>query len=111
MDHSTVSKTVTIVNPQGLHARPADLFVKLANRFSSSIRVTKDGESVDGKSILSILTLGAEHGTELQIDATGEDAEAALTALAELVEHGFVVEAGWNHPWNEASDRSTPSPK
>ena len=69
MDHPTVSKTVTIVNPQGLHARPADLFVKLANRFSANDprQPRQNHESVDGKSILSILTLGAEQGTRLEI--------------------------------------------
>jgi phosphotransferase system HPr (HPr) family protein len=112
MDQPTVSKTVTIVNPQGLHARPADLFVKLANRFSAAIRVRKDNESVDGKSILSILTLGAEQGTQLEILATGDDAPAAVAALTELVEQGFVRDAGWNDPsWNETSDSSTPSPQ
>ncbi len=112
MDQPTVTKTVTIVNPQGLHARPADLFVKLANRFSAAIRITKDNESVDGKSILSILTLGAEQGTQLEISATGTDADAAVAALSELVEQGFEIEPGWNNPsWNETSDSSTSSPK
>ena len=112
MDQPTVTKTVTIVNPQGLHARPADLFVKLANRFSAKIWVSrgKNHESVDGKSILSILTLGAEQGTRLEIIATGEDAAAAVAALSELVEQGFAVDPGWNDPsWNETSDSSTSS--
>ena len=112
MDQPTVTKTVTIVNPQGLHARPADLFVKLANRFTAKIRVSraKRDESVDGKNILSILTLGAEQGTQLEIVATGEDAPAAAAALAELVDQGFVVDPGWNDPsWNETSDSSTSS--
>ena len=80
---------MTVVNPQGLHARPADLFVKTANRFSATIEVTKGNETVDGKSILSILTLAAEQGTELEINATGTDAQEALTALSELVKNGF----------------------
>jgi len=98
--------------PAGLHARPADLFVKLANRFSAKIWVSrgKNHESVDGKSILSILTLGAEQGTRLEIIATGEDAAAAVAALSELVEQGFAVDPGWNDPsWNETSDSSTSS--
>ena len=89
MEPQSVRKTVTVVNPQGLHARPADLFVKTANQFSATIEVTKGNETVDGKSILSILTLAAEQGTELEINATGSDAQRALAALSELVENGF----------------------
>lgn len=89
MEPPSVSKTVTVVNAQGLHARPADLFVKTANRFTSSIEVTKGNETVDGKSILSILTLAAEQGTELEINATGNDAREALAALSDLFEQGF----------------------
>ena len=86
----TVARTqVTIVNPQGLHARPAHLFVKTANEFASRIDVLKDGERVDGKSILGILTLVAEHGTQLSIEARGPDADDALRALTALVEDGF----------------------
>ncbi len=93
MNTSLVEKRVTIVNPQGLHARPADLFVRLAQRFEADIRVAKDNQFVDGKSILSILTLAAEQGTELTIGAIGADANEALAALAELVEAGFVEDA------------------
>jgi phosphotransferase system HPr (HPr) family protein len=88
-----VEKRVTIINPQGLHARPADLFVRLAQRFQADVQVAKDNQFVDGKSILSILTLAAERGTELTIGATGPDANEALAALAELVESGFVEDA------------------
>jgi phosphotransferase system HPr (HPr) family protein len=83
------SVTVTIVNPQGLHARPADMFVKLAGRFQAEIQIVKDNQQVDGKSILSLLTLAAEQGSELTISATGPDASEAMLALAELVEAGF----------------------
>ena len=89
MGAKTTSRTVIIHNPQGLHARPVDLFVKLATGFESKIDIVKDGEKVDGKSILAVLTLGAEQGTQLSIEATGHDAEAALGALVELVEKGF----------------------
>jgi phosphocarrier protein len=82
-------RTVVVSNPQGLHARPADLFVKLASRYEATIEVVKDGERVDGKSILAILTLAAVPGTQLRIEATGPDAEAALDALAELVLRNF----------------------
>ena len=96
MTESTASRTVTVINPQGLHARPVDLFVKLANQFDASIEVVKGGERVDGKSILSVLTLAAEQGTQLAIKATGHDAEAALLALAELVESGFAEKENFN---------------
>ena len=61
------SRQVTVVNPQGLHARPAHRFVELASRYNATITIIKDGEQVDGKSILEILTLGASQGTELSI--------------------------------------------
>ena len=89
MNSSFVEKRVTIVNPQGLHARPADMFVRLANRYEADIQVARDDQLVDGKSILSILTLAAEQGTELTIEAKGIDATEAAAALAELVEAGF----------------------
>ncbi|MGD9720464.1 MAG: HPr family phosphocarrier protein [Pirellulales bacterium] len=82
-------RLVIVHNPQGLHARPADLFVKLASRYQATIEVIKDSERVDGKSILAILTLAAVQGTQLRIEATGPDAEAALDALAELVTRDF----------------------
>ena len=80
---------MVVTNPQGLHARPADLFVKLAGQYQSKIEVIKDSERVDGKSILNILTLAAVEGTALQIEATGCDAEAALDALVDLVARNF----------------------
>jgi phosphocarrier protein HPr len=89
MADGCVVRTVVVGNPQGLHARPADLFVKLASRYQSTIVVIKDGERVDGKSILAILTLAAVQGTQLRIEANGPDAEDALTALAELVLRDF----------------------
>jgi phosphocarrier protein HPr len=79
-----LTRTVVVLNPQGLHARPADMFVKTALRFQSKIEVIKDSERVDGKSILSMLTLAAMEGTKLSLEATGSDAQAALDALAEL---------------------------
>ena len=77
------------MNPQGLHARPADMFVKIAKQYQAEITVAKDGEVVDGKSILNILTLAAAEGSQLEIVATGSDAEPALSALCELVDQGF----------------------
>lgn len=89
MGEATATRTVTVINPQGVHARPADLFVKLASQFAARIHVRKGHDQVDGKSILGILTLAAEQGSQLIIGATGPDADEALMALAELVEDGF----------------------
>ncbi len=82
-------RMVTIRNPQGLHARPADMLVRLAMQFESDIEILKNGERYEGKSILSLLTLAAEQGTELTLRAQGPDADEALTALADLVGRGF----------------------
>ncbi len=89
MNESKLSRTVVITNEQGLHARPADLFVKLANRFDAAIEVVKENRRVDGKSILDILTLGAGQGSQLVIEAVGRDAQEALDALAALIDHNF----------------------
>ena len=89
MNESKAVRQVLITNPQGLHARPADMFVKLAVRYGSKVEVIKDNERVDGKSILAILTLAAVEGTELTIEATGCDAIEAIDALAELIQNNF----------------------
>ncbi len=80
---------VVILNPLGLHLRPADLFVCLAKRFAAEIRVSRDGLAVNGKSILDLSMLAAECGTCLDLEARGPDAEAALAALSELVAARF----------------------
>jgi phosphotransferase system HPr (HPr) family protein len=77
---------VTVGNAQGLHARPADLFARMANSFDSQVEVIKDGQRADGKSILEILTLAATHGSLLTIEARGVDAWEAVEALARLIE-------------------------
>lgn len=89
---SAVEKTVVINNPQGLHARPAELFARLALKFESEIKVIRDSHEVDAKSILHVLTLGAAQGTELTLQAEGTDAEAALDALVRLVESDFAAD-------------------
>ena len=89
MSQAILNRTVTIINPEGLHARPADLIVRSANQFESTILVAKAGESVDCKSILSLLTLGAAQGTELTLTAKGADAQQALDALGQLFDSGF----------------------
>lgn len=78
---------VTLVNQHGLHARPAHLFVQTANAYASRLRVgrTDQTERFDGKSIMGMMMLAAERGAELELEATGPDAEAMLRALAELV--------------------------
>ena len=82
---------VTLTNRHGLHARPAHLFVQTANSFASSLRVgrTDNDERVDGKSIMGMMMLAAERGTDLEIVATGPDAENLLRALGELVAANF----------------------
>ena len=87
MSQRTANKSATVRNPKGLHLRPIDEFAKLARRFSANIEVIKNGEPVDGKSVMSMLLLAAQHGDQLSIRATGEDAEAAVAALAEFIEH------------------------
>ena len=103
MATNRTSRVVTVRNPQGLHARPADMFVRTASRFESAITIIKDGEQFDGRSILSLMTLGAEQGTQLLLQAEGPDADSALGALAELFARGF-DEMGINEP---AKDPST----
>ena len=82
-------RDVLITNRLGLHARAAARFVHTANRFRSRVTVSRGGRTMDGKSILGILLLAASQGTELQVCAEGEDEDAALEALASLVEGGF----------------------
>lgn len=82
-------RSVRIPNQYGLHARPAAEFVKLAGKFRSNVWVKKDDVEVNGKSIMGVMMLAAEHGSEIMIRASGEDAEDAVRALAELVEGGF----------------------
>jgi phosphocarrier protein len=85
-------RTVEIVNRLGLHARPAAEFVKLAARFKAEVLVEKDGLEVNGKSIMGVLMLAAEHGSRLRIQASGSDAEEAVAALSDLVNRGFEEE-------------------
>lgn len=79
----------TIQNKLGIHARPAAQFVKTASRFSSEVRVEKDGEEVDGKSIMGLMMLAAGHGSVISVAAEGSDADAALEALADLIGRKF----------------------
>jgi phosphocarrier protein len=79
------SKKLTVKNKQGLHARPAAMFVQVANKYEANITVCRDDEKVNGKSIMGILMLGAEQGSEIILEAEGKDAEAALVELERIV--------------------------
>ena len=78
------TKDVVIINELGLHARPAAMFVKVANQFNSEIFLEKEGERVNGKSIMGVMMLAASKGTKLKLIAKGQDAAAAVQALEEL---------------------------
>lgn len=84
-----IEKNVTIRNKLGLHARAAVKFVNLSNRFRASVKIVKDGNEIDGKSILGILTLAATQGTPIRLVISGRDEEAALAALVELIDNRF----------------------
>ncbi|MEX2027445.1 MAG: HPr family phosphocarrier protein [Pirellulaceae bacterium] len=89
MPQSTAVREIIVVNPQGFHARPAHLFMKLAGEFQAEVRILKGNHAINGKSILDLLTLGAGNGTKLTLEAIGNDAQAAVDALAQLVQSGF----------------------
>lgn len=78
------SRELTVINKLGIHARPAAMFVKVANKFESNITVEKDGEQVNGKSIMGLMMLAAGHGARLKIIAEGPDAETAVNELEQL---------------------------
>ena len=82
-------RTVQIVNKNGLHARPAAEIVKLAAKFQSEITVVKDDLDVNGKSIMGVMMLAAEHGSSITFRAEGPDADQALEALSTLVSNKF----------------------
>jgi phosphotransferase system HPr (HPr) family protein len=86
------SARVTVVNPSGLHARPAALFVRTAGRFRSTIRVRnsgRDDREADAKSVLAIMNLAVGRGTELELTADGDDADEAIETLRQAVEDGL----------------------
>ncbi|MDD5130314.1 MAG: HPr family phosphocarrier protein [Candidatus Omnitrophica bacterium] len=80
-----VKKELIVKNKQGLHARPAAVFVQIANKFDARITVRHDDEEVNGKSIMGILMLGAEKDSLIVVEADGVDAEAALLELEKLI--------------------------
>lgn len=80
-----LKKKVTIKNKQGLHARPAALFVQVANKYDSRITIRREEEEVNGKSIMGILMIGAERGSTIIIEAEGDDADIAIAELEKIV--------------------------
>jgi phosphocarrier protein len=89
MTNERIERQVEIVNPLGFHARPAAEFVRLATSFRCDLWLEKDGVEVNAKSILGVLMLAAEKGSQLMIRAKGDDADDALTALGDLIAGGF----------------------
>ena len=88
-DGGNLTKELTIANKLGIHARPAALFVKTASRFACDIHVEKDGERVNGKSIMGLMMPAAGPGSKLTLEATGHDATAAVAAIEELIKQKF----------------------
>ena len=84
-----VTRTVTISNTRGLHARAAAKFVTLAERYGASVDVVRDGQVVSARSIMGLMMLGAGKGAQLELQGDGWDAKEAVEALAALVEAGF----------------------
>lgn len=84
-----VERSVTIANRNGLHARPAAEIVKTAAKFKADITLVRDDLEVNGKSIMGVMMLAAEYGSTLVLRATGADADAAVAALATLIESKF----------------------
>ncbi len=84
-----LSKTITVQNQVGLHARPATFFIQKANEFKSSIWIEKDERKVNAKSLLGVLSLGITKGTEIKIVTDGVDEEEAIVALVDLIDSNF----------------------
>lgn len=85
---SRIEEYIVINKTHGLHARPAAIFVQLANKFNSSVKVEKDGEVVDGKSIIAILSLGANKDATVRLIIEGDDSREALGDLKKFLENG-----------------------
>ena len=91
MNEMNLSKDLVVSNPQGIHARPASVFVQMATGFASDVSVTNldTSNTADGKSVMSMLMLSAPQGTRIRLDVSGEDAVPAMEALSRLIEEGF----------------------
>jgi phosphocarrier protein HPr len=88
-DAEFLTKELTIVNKSGIHARPAAMFVKTANRFGSDIFVEKDGEKINGKSIMGLMMLAAGPGSKVILHVRGVDAADAIVELEALIQRKF----------------------
>ena len=88
-DSGLVTKELVVCNKLGIHARPAAMFVKVANKFACNIFVEKDGEQVNGKSIMGLMMLAAGPGSKLTVEAEGHDASAAIADLEALMNRKF----------------------
>ncbi len=84
-----VTKRLEIKNRLGLHARAAALLVQMVNRFSADVKISKDGQVVDGRSIIGVLSLGAAKGSKVRVEASGRDAKEVVCAIEELIESKF----------------------
>ena len=84
-----IEKDVTIVNRLGLHARPAEMFVRISSRYRAEVWVSKEGEEVNGKSIMGLMMLAAGQGSKLHIRCEGPDADKAIKELEELIKARF----------------------
>ena len=82
---NVITRELTVANRLGIHARPAALFVRTASRFHAEITVEKDGERINGKSIMGLMMLAAGYGSRLRLEIAGADAQEALVALEELI--------------------------
>jgi phosphocarrier protein len=88
-DGAVIRREVAIINRRGLHARAAAKLVTLAERFSASVEVERDGQSVSARSIMGLMMLGAGQGSTVMLSADGFDSRQALDAIAALIEAGF----------------------
>ena len=84
-----IEKEVTVINRLGLHARPAAMFVRIASRYRSEVWVAKEGEQINGKSIMGLMMLAAGQGSKLLIKCEGPDADKAIEELEELIQQKF----------------------
>ena len=86
---TSVKKELVVANKLGIHARPAAMFVKTANQFDCEVFVEKDGETVNGKSIMGLMMLAAGPGSKIRVQADGEDAAKAVTEIEALLKRKF----------------------
>jgi len=84
-----ITKVFTVKNKLGLHARAAAVFVRLSSKYGSEIQLVKDSYKVNGKSILGVLSLAATMGSEIEVTTRGNDAQAAIDSIEELIDSGF----------------------